>query len=346
MFMKNLRIALVLLLTVTTIKATNTEHTAVVNNINYNGKAYIFIEGGVEFSVFADGQFDFVYLPTYNNSTLSGTTPSVFASFNAGHNYEAYLQYDQYGAIIQIEDVPVFYDMYGRIIRAGDVEIRYINRRISRIGDLQIYYNRHGDYINCVGYINSHNRFYSYRPWHRHYVRPSYNNCIVWNFPYRRYYTPIRYSYYDHLRYYNNRTITTYTNGRREFISPGSRIHYRNGRTVINRTFRRGRKNTMVTSHGRTSGLAKVTKTKRIRTINHHRNSVNTPRKVTTSRNRIAARESNSRAVNNVSRSRTVYVVPKSRRTTNVSHTRKNTGATNTSRKTRVRSTSSKKRRL
>ena len=103
--MKNLRIALALLLTVTTIKATNTEHTAVVNNINYNGKAYIFIEGGVEFSVFADGQFDFVYLPAYNNSTLSGTTPSVFASFNAGHNYEAYLQYDQYGAIIQIEDV-------------------------------------------------------------------------------------------------------------------------------------------------------------------------------------------------------------------------------------------------
>ena len=59
------------------------------------------------------------------------------------------------GAIIQIEDVPVYYDVYGRIIQAGEVEISYRNRAISRIGGLHIYYNSYGDYDYYTGYINS-----------------------------------------------------------------------------------------------------------------------------------------------------------------------------------------------
>ena len=250
--MKNFRTLLLLLLTIATVNAAKTDTPGSTNQTPYNGKAYIFIEGGVEFSVFADGQFDFVYLATQQSTMLSFNTPSVFLSFNAGQDYEAYLQYDDYGAIIQIEDVPVYYDVYGRIVQAGEVEISYRNRAISRVGGLHIYYNSYGDYDYYTGYINSYNRFYTYRPWHVYYLRPMYNNCIVWNIPYRRFYSPIRYSYYNHLRYYNNRATNTYTNARREFISPGSRIHYRNGRTALNTRYKRGRKNTMITGHGRT----------------------------------------------------------------------------------------------
>ena len=179
--MKKFTLVILLLLTVSKIHATNPKTPDNLNNVGYNGKAYIFIEGGVEFSVFTDGQFDFTYLGKQNNTSVFINTPSVFVSFNAGHDYEAYLQYDDYGAIIQIEDVPVFYDVYGRIIQAGEVEISYINRAISRIGSLQIHYNRYGDYAYCIGYINSYNRFYTYRPWHRYYQRPIYTNCIVWD---------------------------------------------------------------------------------------------------------------------------------------------------------------------
>tara|TARA_B100000497_G_scaffold1370_1_gene1654 strand:+ start:649 stop:1722 length:1074 start_codon:yes stop_codon:yes gene_type:complete len=357
--MKNLKLVLVLLLSVGTLYASSIETPEGINNVRYNGRAYIFIEGGVEFSVFADGQFDFLYLGKQNNNSVFVNTPSVFVSFNAGHDYEAYLQYDDYGAIIQIEDVPVFYDVYGRIIQAGEVEINYINRAISRVGSLQIYYNRYGDYAYCIGYINSYNRFYTYRPWHRYYQRPIYTNCIVWDIPYRRYYTPIRYSYNVHLRYYNNRTNNTYVNGRREFISPGSRIHYRNGRTALNTRYKRGRKNTMVTRYGTKTRIAKATNTNRVRNSRAYQNNTNTSSVTNTTRTRTRPRVSNTRVVSNTSRNRTaiarvsnrtVTTTPKPKRKTSIrnvtTNPRTNTVAQSTSRKTTVARKTSRKRRL
>jgi len=335
--MKNFRTLLLLLLTIATANAAKINTPESSSQTPYNGKAYIFIEGGVEFSVFADGQFDFVYLATQQSTMLSFNTPSVFLSFNAGRDYEAYLQYDDYGAIIQIEDVPVYYDVYGRIIQAGEVEISYKNRVISRIGGLQIFYNRYGDYDYYTGYINSYNRFYTYRPWHLYYLRPMYNNCIVWDIPYRRFYMPIRYSYYNHLRYYNNRATNTYTNARREFISPGSRIHYRNGSTALNRRYKRGRKNTMITGHGRTPVSTRATRT---------RTRTNTSRTAALTRNRTAPKNSNTRSINSQSRNRTAIVSQTS--SSRVTHTtprkrplvRSNSARTSTRRNTNVNSTS------
>jgi hypothetical protein len=281
---------------------------------------------------------------------LSFNTPSVFLSFNAGQDYETYLQYDDYGAIIQIEDVPVYYDVYGRIIQAGEVEISYRNRAISRIGGLHIYYNSYGDYDYYTGYINSYNRFYTYRPWHGYYLRPMYNNCIVWNIPYRRFYSPIRYSYYNHLRYYNNRATNTYTNARREFISPGSRIHYRNGRTALNTRYKRGRKNTMITGHGRTPFMTRATRT-----------STNTSRTAARTRNRTVPKNSNTRSINTQSRNRTAIVSqtrsprivqttprkrPSIRSNSARTSTRRNTNVNRTSRNTKVVRTPTKRRGL
>ena len=346
--MKNFRTLLLLLLTIATVNAAKTDTPESTNQTRYNGKAYIFIEGGVEFSVFADGQFDFVYLATQQSTMLSFNTPSVFLSFNAGQNYETYLQYDDYGAIIQIEDVPVFYDVYGRIIQAGEVEISYRNRAISRIGGLHIYYNRYGDYDYYTGYINSYNRFYTYRPWHGYYLRPMYNNCIVWNIPYRRFYTPIRYSYYNHLRYYNNRATNTYTNARREFISPGSRIHYRNGRTALNTRYKRGRKNTMIAGHGRTPVVTRATRTRtnRVKNTSVRQNNINTSRTAARTINRTVPKNSNTRSIHTQTRNRTAIVSQTSR--SRVTHTtprkrtliRSNSARTSTRRNTNVNSTS------
>ena len=106
------------------------------------GNSFIFTEGGIEFSVFPDGQFDF-YMPNYGpNVNVGISTPNVSISFNSGYDYNPYVQYDDFGAIIQIENVPVYYDYYGRITRAGNVNIHYTNfGRVSRIGSLYIHYN-------------------------------------------------------------------------------------------------------------------------------------------------------------------------------------------------------------
>jgi len=54
------------------------------NNIrrSYDGNAYIFVEGDVEFSVFPDGQFDFVYIGPQKGSNVTITSRNVNISIN------------------------------------------------------------------------------------------------------------------------------------------------------------------------------------------------------------------------------------------------------------------------
>ena len=213
-----------------------------VNDISYHGernnRSYIFVEGNVEFSIFPDGQFDFVYIGSQNASGVSVNTSNVSISFNSGYDYDMYVQYDDYGAIIQIENIPIYYDEFGRIIQAGSVEIRYNNRlrRVVQVGGLFVHYNSFGLFSYTTGFINGWNRFYVYRPWHAYYAPPIFANCIVYDFPYRRYYTPVRYSFLYHRNNYR-RGHNYYRNGRRSFYRPGSRVHYRDGRTAVNRDY-------------------------------------------------------------------------------------------------------------
>ncbi len=213
---------------------------------NY-GNSYIFVENNVEFSIFPDGQFDFVYVGGHNGTAVSVSvgTPNVNISFNSGHDYDMFVQYDDYGAVIQVEDIPIYYDAYGRITRAGSVDIRYNRRRIVRVGGLYLHYNPYGYYSHSSGFINHWNRYYVYRPWHVYYARPFYSHCVVYDYAYRTHYTPVRYSYDHHSRYYRNRGHNnSYTNGRRSFYRPGSRIHHRNGRTAVNKDYKPNRRNT------------------------------------------------------------------------------------------------------
>lgn len=218
----------------------------------YDGSAYIFVEGDVEFSVFPDGQFDFVYVGPQKGSSVSINTPNVNISFNSGYDYDAYVQYDDYGAVIQVENVPIYYDYYGRIIQAGNVEIQYNDRRIVRVGGLHVFYNNYGYFSHCTGVINVFNPYYVYRPWHVYYAPPIYSHCIVYDMPYRRYYRPVRYSYHEHIVYYKNRNRVVYHNGRRDFYRPGTRVYDKNGRSSINKEYNPNRKNTMIaTNNGR-----------------------------------------------------------------------------------------------
>ncbi|GAL75622.1 sperm nuclear basic protein PL-I isoform PLIb [Nonlabens ulvanivorans] len=212
-----------------------------IEDDRYQGydNSFIFNEGGIEFAVFPDGQFDFNYLNDGPQFGAVINTPNVSISFNTGYDYDAYVQYDTYGAVIQIENTPIYYDSYGRIIQAGDVFINYRNGYVNRVGNLRVYYNRPGIILRTSGYINRFNRHYVYQPWHGYYGIPLVNNCIVWNNPYRLYYNPYRYGWSYHRtnwnrpNYYNGRF--TRANVRRSFHRPNDRVTYRN--------FERGRRN-------------------------------------------------------------------------------------------------------
>ena len=171
------------------------------NAYRYND-SFIFVENGITFSVFPDGEFDF-----YIENRVQGRRDGI--TFNSGYDYSPYAQYDDYGAVIQVENVPIYYDYYGRVTQIGDVDISYAGGRVHRLGGMYVYYNRNGYYDHHSGYINVYNRYYTYRPFHGYFARPSLGFCLVFNRPYRRYYSPIRYSYYSPYRYNQRRAYAT-----------------------------------------------------------------------------------------------------------------------------------------
>ena len=193
-----------------------------------SGDAFIFTEGGVEFAIFRDGQFDFYFDPRGGYPRFAGRDPF---SFNHGFNYDPFVQYDDFGAVIQIERVPVYYDHFGRIIQAGRIPIYYNSiGTVSRIGNLYLHYDRFGRLARATGYINAQNRFYNYRPWHDFYRKPPLYAEIVYSHPYRAYYYPERFDYVYYRNYYDNLHNTDF---RRSYYRPGDQVtaYYRGRRT-------------------------------------------------------------------------------------------------------------------
>jgi len=187
------------------------------------GEAFIFVEGGVEFAVYPNGEFDFHYNPRFLNTSIAHIpNPGRNISYNAGYNYDAFVQYDDFGAVIQIENVPVYYDFYGRLIQAGDVVIRYDNQgRIARVGGMSIRYNRFNQPIRYVGIINHYNTRYVYRPWHQYYMRPHMNYRVVYYEPYRAFYEPVRMNYFQYNTFYQN---NNYYYNKSNFYRPGQQV--------------------------------------------------------------------------------------------------------------------------
>lgn len=192
----------------------SSEKAAPHNAFNY-GNSFIFLENGITFSVYPDGEFDFYLDNQVSVNAHVGMGP-VGITFNSGYNYSPFVQYDDYGAVIQVENVPVFYDYYGRVNRIGDVNIWYRHNRVYRIGGMYVYYTPRGLYDYHTGYINVYNRVYVYRPFHRYFARPAVGFCMVSLNPYRRYYHPVRYTYYRPYHY----------NTRRAYASVGKSYRY------------------------------------------------------------------------------------------------------------------------
>ncbi len=182
--------------------ATAEDKVATVNRNAVN--SFIFVEDGVTFSVYPDGEFDF-FIDNRVNLALGARAGNVGITFNSGFDYNPFVQYDDYGAIIQIENVPVFYDFYGRVDQIGNININYRNGLVRRVGGLNVFYNG-AAFSHYTGYVNVYNRNFVYRPYFSWFARPAVGFCNVWVTPYRRYYTPIRYTWYSPYNY-NERRI-------------------------------------------------------------------------------------------------------------------------------------------
>jgi len=215
----------------------NSDKTINVFPYNY-GEAFIFVEGDVEFAVYTNGEFDFYYNPQFAGQSGNYiSSPRENISYNAGYNYDLYVQYDDYGAVIQIEDVPVYYDYYGRIIQAGNVYINYNSHgNLVRVGNMHVRYNRFNQPIRYIGSINQYNSHYVYQPWHQYYMRPYQDYRVVYYQPYRAYYEPSRINY---IQYSNNYQENNNYINKNNFYRPGQQVvAYNQGRrTTSERDF-------------------------------------------------------------------------------------------------------------
>ena len=276
----------------TAFAATNTAEaeTSTNNYVRGYGNSFIFTEGGIEFSVFADGQFDF-YMPNYGPDVNVGiNTPGFSLSFNSGYNYNPYVQYDDFGAIIQIENTPIYYDYYGRVNQIGNIFINYTGfGRINRIGGLNVYY-RNNVFYRYDGFINVYNRHYVYRPWHRYYAVPAVSYCVVNVNPYRRYYTPVRHIYYR--PYANN--VRHYNIGRRGYADYGRRNNSARVSRRYAQTPRNSRERNIQTRARRNNATIANTRSARLRSNN------TTPSRSRSTRNSGTISRSNTRGNDNV----------------------------------------------
>ncbi len=222
-------------------QAAKMEDNVVATTTYRYGNSFIFVEDGVTFSVYPDGEFDF-YMDNRVNVGVGARIGNVGITFNSGYNYDPFVQYDDYGAVIQVENIPVFYDYYGRVSQIGSVDIWYNNGRVRRVGGLHVYYNG-GVFSHYTGFINIYNRHYVYRPFHRYFARPGIGFCTVYSRPYRRYYSPIRYSYYAPYRNNYRRAYAKIGKSYRNYDLHRRDRVYRNDKRVIardNGSVRRG----------------------------------------------------------------------------------------------------------
>lgn len=185
------RILLLMLGLVSLTVATATESNSITKNFGVNNRytdAVSFVERGVAFYVFLNGDFDFDTTHQYGN--LFGV--------------EIRRDYD--GKVRRIGNTFINYDRYGNVNRIGSVYMSYFRGKLIKVGGLSIYYDHWGhpqfsgnvkydDYYNTCDtystvydYDDDYDDVYFYRndfkdgyqkireDEHFYYYRPTYSN--------------------------------------------------------------------------------------------------------------------------------------------------------------------------
>tara|TARA_B110000967_G_scaffold27468_1_gene25308 strand:- start:7539 stop:8495 length:957 start_codon:yes stop_codon:yes gene_type:complete len=119
---KGIFILLGLLMMVSTVEAKTFDNSPDRFSINYAyNDAVNFMERGIEFFIFANGEFDFDVRS--NNRSLR-----IRRNFN--------------GRIRSIGSVYISYDLRGNVTRIGNISMRYFRGRLTNVGDLRVRYDR------------------------------------------------------------------------------------------------------------------------------------------------------------------------------------------------------------
>ncbi|NHN24357.1 hypothetical protein FIA58_001605 [Flavobacterium jejuense] len=177
-------VIVVLAFSLQTAKASDKKVFDDVSNRNYPPVDYryadpiVFMERGIEFYVFPNGEFDFntvtTTAPNRRNSNVNrtygapsgrGNSRSYYGPSNGGTKIE----HDYMGRVRRVGNVFINYDATGRVKRVGSVYMNYNSFALTQVGGLRIIYDRRGRIVNIIGTVNSYNGNYTYTTNNNHY---------------------------------------------------------------------------------------------------------------------------------------------------------------------------------
>jgi hypothetical protein len=132
-----------------------------------NADPIVFVERGVEFYIFPDGQFDFNTRPStgemyYKQGRGNAVNKTYGRNANVqNRNYGVKVEHDNRGRVRRVGNVMINYDANDRVKRVGSVYMTYNRYALDRVGDLQIIYNRRGQIVDIIGAVKG-GRAYQY----------------------------------------------------------------------------------------------------------------------------------------------------------------------------------------
>lgn len=125
-----------------------------------------FVERGIEFFVFPNGEFDFNTEATTASDSYYriGRRGMMNATYGAPGNSNGgtRIEHDTQGRVRRIGNVFVNYDSAGRIKRIGSVYMAYNRNLLTQIGGMKIVYDRRGRIVNRIGNVNGYSQAYAY----------------------------------------------------------------------------------------------------------------------------------------------------------------------------------------
>jgi hypothetical protein len=119
-----------------------------------------FTERGIEFFIFANGDFDFNTAPAGNDDIMykngRRNANQTFGTHYTPSSSGVRIEHDTHGRIRRIGNVFVNYDGQDRIKRIGSVYMTYNQAALTRVGNLRIIYNRRGQIVNILGNVKGY----------------------------------------------------------------------------------------------------------------------------------------------------------------------------------------------
>jgi len=115
----------------------------------------VFMERGIEFYVFLNGDFDFNTRPQDSHGGFfyrKGAT-SRGNQFNSA-NYGVRIEHDSFGRVRRVGNTFINYDRLNRVNRIGSVFMSYNHWGLTRVGGLRIVYTNRGAIAQMVGNVH------------------------------------------------------------------------------------------------------------------------------------------------------------------------------------------------